>query len=277
MAEHALDSGGILLDDPCESYPLELYHLVLLIEEGLLRISLGNGSVGHEYGGLDVVPSDPLDGLESVPEDGHIVSGVLRRCSVIDVAEVLESNLSCFGEHLGVGTGDEDGPGVYDLVLPVAPLGVIRMQGCASGDDIDSVDIVPDGILYEEVPVGFTVDDVPVHSVEVLPGELDVYLFHTGLDPVSPDGFRSDSASLECPDGSGPDIVPSGVLAVENALLDERGLQDGVRDVDQSVVVEVGLLPAHVVVDVFLPVGVVEVVLSSDDVRHSHEVVVDGD
>ena len=103
------------------------------------------------------------------------------------------------------------------------------------------------------------------------------YRFDPRLEPVVPDGLGCESAPLEGADGSDPDVIPSAVLAGLDALADDGGLQDGVLDVDESVVVVDGLLPSEVVEDVLLAEGVVQVVLTADDVGHAHLVVVDRD
>ena len=66
MAEDRRERSGIPVLDPSESYPFELDHIVLLIEDGILDQTLHDRTVGHEDLGLCGIPTDPLDGLESL-------------------------------------------------------------------------------------------------------------------------------------------------------------------------------------------------------------------
>ena len=102
MAEDRRERPWILVLQSGETDPLELDHIVLLTEDRILDESFEYGSVRHEDLGLCGILSDPLDGLESLLQDGNVGSGVFCGFSEIDVAEILKSDLSGILEDIGI-------------------------------------------------------------------------------------------------------------------------------------------------------------------------------
>ena len=147
------DLVGVLLLDDGESDPLELDGPVVLVEDGPLDETVPDASVGHEQLGPHAVAADPLDRPHAVLEDGDVVAVIGCGLAIGDVAEVLEPDLACLGEGVGVGLGEVDPLVALEVVRPVAPLGVVGVQRGLAVDGVDSGDIEPDLVLDEEVPI----------------------------------------------------------------------------------------------------------------------------